>query len=124
MRKAEEIKKALAAPVPVHYHVGDPEPRLTPLTMCDLEELKADALALIQQLEAERDSAVADIRLAFNSYVGTCRTCKHGENQVDCIEPIRCENCENEKCKCQSCDGYDSNWEWRGVQKEIDHNAD
>lgn len=72
----------------------------------------------IWQLEAERDAAVADIRLAFTSYVGTCQTCKHGENQADCIEPLRCGNCENEKCKCQSCDSYDSNWEWRGVQKE------
>lgn len=55
MRKAEEIKKALAAPVPVHYHVGDPEPRLTPLAMCELEALHADALALIQQLEEKRE---------------------------------------------------------------------
>ena len=70
------------------------------------------------KLQAERDAAVADIRLAFTSYVGTCRTCKHGKNQVDCIEPLRCGNCENEKCKCQSCDSYDSNWQWRGVQKE------
>lgn len=111
-----------------------------------VEDAAADALSLIQQLQddnaqqarcienmtdklnamndevaklqAERDAAVADIRLAFTSYVGTCRTCKHGENQTDCIEPLRCGNCENEKCKCQSCDIYDSNWEWRGVQKE------
>ena len=41
-----------------------------------------------------------------------------GKAQVDCIEPLRCENCENEKCKCQSCDSNYRNWEWRGVQKE------
>lgn len=70
------------------------------------------------QMKAERDAAVADIRFAFTSYVGACQTCKHGENQVDCIEPIRCPDCENEKCKCQSCDGDFRNWEWRGVQKE------
>lgn len=83
-----------------------------------LQAQNAEKDVRIQQLEAERDAAVADIRLAFTSYVGTCQTCKHGENQVDCIEPLRCGNCENEKCKCQSCDSYDSNWEWRGVQKE------
>lgn len=81
-------------------------------------QARETTLQAIEQLEAERDAAVADIRLAFTSYVGTCQTCKHGENQVDCIEPLRCGNCENEKCKCQSCDSYDSNWEWRGVQKE------
>ena len=75
-------------------------------------------LDCIQYLEAERDAAVADIRFAFTSYVGACQTCKHGENQVDCIEPLRCQNCENGKCKCQSCDSDYSNWEWRGVQKE------
>lgn len=132
MRSPDEIKEWLGDPVPVHFHRGNPEPYLTPLAYKTLEELFADALALIRQLEAqnaekdarikqleaERDAAVADIRLAFTSYVGTCQTCKHGENQADCIEPIRCGNCENEKCKCQSCDSYDSNWEWRGVQKE------
>lgn len=77
-----------------------------------------DSKETYKQLEAERDAAVADIRFAFTSYVGACQTCKHGENQVDCIEPIRCPDCENEKCKCQSCDGDFRNWEWRGVQKE------
>ena len=58
-RAPDEIKKELVAPVPVHFHRGDPEPHLTPLAYKMLEELFADAIALIQQLQAENaDQAV------------------------------------------------------------------
>lgn len=49
----DEIKKELVAPVPVHFHRGNPEPNLTPLALRDLEVLHTNALALIQQKEAE-----------------------------------------------------------------------
>lgn len=117
MRTPDEIKKGLECHSrPCGCDMGCPY-----VDVCAEDEgcpMSADALAYIHQLEAERDAAVADIRLAFTSYVGACQTCKHGENQVDCIEPIRCPDCENEKCKCQSCDGDFRNWEWRGAQKE------
>ena len=47
----DETKKGLNDPIPVHFHIGDPEPRLTPLSLRDLEVLHTNALALIQQLE-------------------------------------------------------------------------
>lgn len=100
----DEIKRELDNPIHVHYHISDIEPRMTPLALHDLEFLHTDALALIQQLEsenaekdariqqleAERDAAVKDIRLSVTLYVGGCRT----------------------------CDENYSNLEWRGVQKE------
>lgn len=73
---------------------------------------------VIEQLKAERDAAVADIRLAYTSYVGECQTCKFVKDQVECDNPFGCGHCGEEKCKCNSCDNDYSNWQWRGVQKE------
>lgn len=84
-----------------------------------IRTLGAEALTYIQQLEAERDAAIADIRLAYESYVGRCETCKHVERQVDCDEPEGCGLCRVEDCLCRSCGEDDCNWEWRGVQKEV-----
>lgn len=53
MHTPDETKKGLNDPIPVHFHIGDPEPRLTPLALRDLEVLHTNALALIQQLEAK-----------------------------------------------------------------------
>lgn len=53
MRTPDEIKDRLASAIPFHLHPGDPEPRLTPRKLLALEELMADALAYIQQLEAD-----------------------------------------------------------------------
>ena len=121
MKTPDEIKKGLDCCNQFrsggHWNICSECPCDIGKGRCD-GTLETDAMTYIVQLEAERDAAVADIRLAFTSYVGACQTCKHGENQVDCIEPIRCPDCENEKCKCQSCDGDFRNWEWRGVQKE------
>lgn len=65
----------------------------------------ADALSYIQQLEEERDAAVADLRYAVSHphTAGVCYACKHHDD-----------------CQFQDdCDIMDNNhWEWRGVQKE------
>lgn len=127
-RKPDDVKKGLNDPIPVHFHIGDPEPRLTPLAMVDLEGLHTDALALIQQLEsklecsqmtidgltatllkcdtvikqlqAERDAAVADLKV-----VDVCTVCKHDGTRAD-VEP------------CSWCSSIHTAFEWRGVQKE------
>lgn len=68
---------------------------------CKQEDMHADALAYIQQLEAERDAMMKEIR-------GRCSACKHFDKE--CYEP-----------PCNSCkvlDGDEANWQWRGVQKE------
>ena len=127
MKTADEIKKGLNSPIPVHFHIGDPEPRLTPLAFRDLEFLHTDALALIQQLqeevskyeegydaltkiikrlEAERDAAVADLNEAKD-----CTNCK---NECNCKSAnYDCKNCNVADCPCKAC-----RYEWRGVQKE------
>lgn len=170
MRKAEEIKKALAAPVPVHYRVGDPEPRLTPLTMCDLEELQADALALIQQIQAEnaeKDNSMqqlerslsfarnladglkaATVKQEQELYVSVERNRQLEAQNAELLEKVEQLQTERDaavndlKCnwKCASCKNFTKpvskcphfhecglayiHWEWRGVQKEVDHNAE
>lgn len=133
MKSPDEIKKGLADNIPVHCHPGDLEPRLTPLMMVDLEDLHADALALVQQLQddnaqlnrcienmtdklnamndevaklqAERDAAVEDLK-----YVAACKTCKEFRRSA-LTEP------------CLHCTKYglldsENKYEWRGVQKE------
>lgn len=126
MKTPEEIKKGLEAPIDIHYH-DDPEPRLTPRVLAELRWLHDDALAYIQQLEAndsqvkkdmqdygfqtfeellqaysqvkrERDAAVRDIKKS-------CVTCRYYEvthNGYDC-------NYQG------ACDNIYSAWEWRGV---------
>lgn len=85
-------------------------------------ELGLDALALIRQLEArervldegcaalasiagrlerERDAAVSEL-------VGTCQVCRW-EETAKCASCHFCEDAWNV---------HESNWEWRGVQKE------
>lgn len=119
MKNADEIKKGLACCAASIYQCEDDCPYREG---CRSGEgwmaMNKDALALIQQLEAERDAAVADIRLAFTSHVGACETCKHVENQIVCDNPLGCGYCGDEKCKCNSCDNDYSHWHWRGVQKE------
>lgn len=57
----EEIKRGLLKSVPVHFHGGNQEPRLTPLAYMALEKLLADALVYIRQLE--QDNAQKDERI-------------------------------------------------------------
>lgn len=68
---------------------------------CDGSQILKDALALIQQLESERDAIMQDMNK-------NCTSCKHsGMNNPD--NP--CYKFE------EQCRDY-SNWQWRGVQKE------
>ena len=126
MKSPDEIKKAIECCWQTRWKEGfavcNDCPYLGTLIPACKEALERDALAYIQQLEAERDAAVADVRLAYTSYVGACQTCKHVKDQVDCDNPLGCGHCGEEKCKCNTCDNDYSNWEWRGVQKE-DGNA-
>ena len=63
-----------------------------------IREICYDALAYIQQLERERDAAVADLRVARH-----CRTCE-GFNHEPSDQP------------CLSCGVGGKNYKWRGVK--------
>ena len=67
-----------------------------------MEALLADALALIQQLEAERDAAVESLR-------GICEECKHFSGNENACR--KCDWNVNDE-DAEDC------WEWRGVQKD------
>lgn len=71
------------------------------------DTLMKHALALIQQLEAERDALYEEVRRCFycvhaDGVLGECDQC--------------CESCEAD-CPCKECD-HNNKFEWRGVQKE------
>ena len=76
------------------------DPNLCVGVMC------ADVLALIRQLEAERDAAVDGLKKAANEK-SECFECKWYNGK----------NCTHQDYKTICC-SHDDKWEWRGVQKE------
>ena len=81
---------------------------------CDCSEhLRDDIREYHDQLEAERDAALADFKLYRERNIKgecgvyACDLCKHGG---------RYEDWDENKCPT-GCTGV-SHWEWRGVQKE------
>lgn len=55
MKTPDEIKRWLACPLPVHYHIGDTEARLRVADRMTLEAMHEDAINLIVQLEADKE---------------------------------------------------------------------
>jgi len=67
----------------------------------DMARAYGELVEKVEQLQAERDAAVKDLKTVCNM-MNICSMCKdHAEGSE------RCEGCE-----------ISSNWEWRGVQKE------
>ena len=118
MKSPDEIKKGLECCVD-GFSCRTTCPYTTPFFNIEkcTQALAADALALIQQLqaenaekdtrihqlEAERDEAVDLVRKG-------CFSCKHEGNEI-WEEP--CNSCR----RTGGCENADL-WEWRGVQKE------
>ena len=106
MKTPEEIKKGLwcCANNDISAHCGNcPYNRGTGDHGC-IAELNADALALIQQLERERDAAIADI-------LRECHKCKHFKVLFNgCTPDYDCDYSD-------VCEDND-HWQWRGVQTE------
>ncbi len=64
------------------------------------------ALAQRKQAEAERDAAIADLKISSG-----CTSCKY-----HCSDTIFCRDCtKKQNCKCMSCSLGLPNWEWRGL---------
>lgn len=98
MKSPDEIKKGLEVCSVDECHGQHTDCPYHPELMC-IRNICRDAFALIQQLEAERDAAIENIR-------GDCVYCLH--LCEDMVAPS-CFDCANK--------GY-YRWEWRGVQKE------
>lgn len=129
----DEIKKGLEEEIPVHYHI-DGEPRLTPRLLMDMQWLHKDALALIQQFEAELEDMTARYKIADDCakkkgemneklYAELAAVKAERDAAVDGLK----SNCTCPECKyfsddiqdpCRGCKPTDSQFEWRGVQKE------
>lgn len=85
----EVIKTQLAKEIPVHYHLSDIEPRLTPLELMKLEQLHKDTLLLLNQFESrlaqverERDAAVRAISDAQH-YIKNLGAVQYGLQQLE-----------------------------------------
>ena len=103
-RTPEEIKKGLE-----YYAETDLAKKLNAckqgLKYWYAEDVAADALAYIQQLERERNAAVADLM----EHGMFCSLCMHEEKSIH-EEP--CVSCS----KLSTANNH-SNWQWRGVQE-------
>ena len=116
MRTPDEIKIWLATEIAVHYHMPNPEPRLTPKEFMFLEDMHGETLKYIERLETrlaqverERDAAVADLEDAVD---GHCCHCKNINLAAECDFNGECYACLNEECPCHE---RNCHWEWRGV---------
>ena len=139
----DEIMRELNEPIPVHYHHGDLEPHMTPLAMVDLEQLHADAIALIKRL----DRTIVDQEKLAKKIYGQKVEAEERIKQIEAqnaelsgnigqLEAVRdaavrdletvcnmmniCSMCKYRAESSERCKGCltSSNWQWRGVQKE------
>lgn len=99
MKTPEEIKKGLEACIAGECHTKRHDCPYREEGECTLEVME-DALALIQQLERERDAAVADMYHAASDGGSFCDICK-----------FKGEACDERKATEMEC------WQWRGVQE-------
>lgn len=100
-RTPDEIKKGLECCYsPVEPMLRCEECPYQGSIVCKMK-LHADALAYIQQLEAERDAAVEDL-------------------ETVCVMCSVCHACKDRFWGGDSCRGCvnSNHWQWRGVQKE------
>lgn len=101
MKSPDWIKKGLTAHTELHECLVCPYRSHKERNGLCIEALLKDVLSYIQQLEVERDVAVKEL-------IGTCQVCRWEETEK-CASCHFCEDAWNV---------HESNWEWRGVQKE------
>ena len=107
MKTPEEIKKGLeCSGKRICIYESCPYYDLDDMYEC-IENTRADALAYIQQLERERDAAVACIPHA-------CGYCKHFIiTHNGCTPDYDCA-----RSGCTNISGVNTGWEWRGVRED------
>lgn len=71
-----------------------------------VEHLAGAAADLIERLTAERDAAIADLKISSG-----CASCKY-----HCSDTTFCCDCtKKQNCKCMSCSLGLTNWKWCGL---------
>lgn len=117
MKTPDEIKIWLETEIAVHYHLPNPEPRLTPKEFMFLEKMHGETLAYIERLESRIAQVECERNAAVKDLADACKYCKH----------ISCDD-EDENSPCKDCmqrkDGVPfgpmirTRFEWRGVCHE------
>lgn len=70
------------------------------------ERLADEAITMIERLTAERDAAIADLKISSG-----CASCKY-----HCSDTTFCCDCtKKQNCKCMSCSLGLTNWKWCGL---------
>lgn len=112
MKTPDEIKKGLQYCSENTWCVGSECPYYE-ITDCDTY-IAEDALALIGQLERERDAAVEDIQKAT---IYLCQVCKKYHPAQKDVHPHYCEELGShpDYGGAIAC----SMFEWRGIQEEV-----
>lgn len=101
-RTPDETKKGLECCARVGHCYECPYKEECLHSVDDANPMHMDALAYIQQLEAERDAYRDGLKFELGCYV-----CKHYVDDPD-YDSNECMHCGKNRC----------NFEWRGVQKE------
>lgn len=102
MKRPEEIKKGLE-------RCADGDCHKCPYSGFDCaQEVNADALTYIQQLEAELEAVKRERDAAVRGLHGDCETCKHYETE-------NCAYCVHDP---DAWCAHEENWEWEGVCPE------
>lgn len=71
-----------------------------------LREMVKELNAQREKTEAERDAAIADLKISSG-----CASCKY-----HCSDTTFCCDCtKKQNCKCMSCSLGLTNWKWRGL---------
>lgn len=133
-RTPEEIAQQLRQPLPIHYH-SDPEPRLTPLKVREINHLHLEASECIDSLLTDRQY----LKDAADTFMEECR--KYEEKYLALLADIQsvqgciCIICKHyvnpergmNKAKCAKFGNFSDigsdgaltcgQFEWRGVQK-------
>ena len=102
MKTPEEIKKGLECCLNMSGCTECPYRSDFENESCDIEGLDSDTIDFIQQLEAERDTLMADLTTVCET-VNTCLVCDH--YRTDWVKP----GCELNGLHCA--------WKWRGVKQ-------
>lgn len=116
MKTPEEIKKGLecCSGQNGHTYCGGG----CPYSYDDCDDMSADALAYIQQLETQNAALLKDLRDADRIDCEHCASYDDAATKERCGDAeYLCDKCRCADCPCRTCRDC-SNWTWRGVRKD------
>ena len=116
----QDIVRELRSGLPIHRHSGDPEPRLSPLSVSCVHTIMSTAANLIETLAADRDGTMREnadlLKEVMELQAERNALIEELKNAYSCFA---CKKFYRNGGECKAggvC--MMRNFEWRGVQKE------